>query len=409
MLVSVAAGAAPLVPGGRVATGSTGGGAGAATGSTGGVGAEAVRRLLQRVERFLEVGTPDSLAAVTGATGGAPTSELRTLSDNLRTTGITVSGLSYVDDASREVTSGRAGSGAPVRVARVLVTWRVRGYDDGASSQEVAMTYREDGGAAVFVTARDGYGRAVPLWLTDRVQVAGSKHALVISASPTTTPARLARTVERAVRDVRSVLTGWRGAVVVEVPRDQAALGRLLGADQRRYAGIAAVTTTPDGSLAARSPVHVFLNPGVLARLGPRGTRIVLAHEATHVATRAPNAAMPPWLVEGFADYVALSRTDVAASVGAAQALAEVRRSGPPPRLPDAADFEAGSPHLGASYEVAWLAARLLARTYGERALVGFYRRAERDSTTAAAFERLGTDETAFTRRWRAELSRLAR
>jgi hypothetical protein len=212
------------------------------------------------------------------------------------------------------------------------------------------------------------------------------------------------------VLDVRKVLTRWRGRVVVEVPRDQDSLVRVLGARPGAYRRIAAVTTTADGSQSPAAPVHVFVNPEVFDPLGPRGSRIVMSHETTHVATGGALSTMPEWLLEGFADYVALAHVDLPVTRTASQVLALVRRSGVPARLPGAADFAPDNEALGASYESAWLACRLLARMYGERRLVAFYRAADRASSTTAAFRTvLGTDSARFTRIWRAELRGLAR
>ena len=36
-----------------------------------------------------------------------------------------------------------------------------------------------------------------------------------------------------------------------------------------------------------------------------------MSHESTHVATDAPFATMPTWLLEGFADFVALDHAGV--------------------------------------------------------------------------------------------------
>jgi hypothetical protein len=154
--------------------------------------------------------------------------------------------------------------------------------------------------------------------------------------------------------------------------------------------------------------VHIFVNPAVFDPLGPRGSQIVMSHEATHVATNAALSTMPPWLLEGFADYVALARSHLPVSLTASQILAQVRHWGPPDHLPGQAEFDTRNQRLGASYESAWLACRLLARRYGEKRLIRFYRASARASSTAAAFRTLGTDQRAFTRAWREDLRRLA-
>jgi len=137
----------------------------------------------------------------------------------------------------------------------------------------------------------------------------------------------------------------------------------------------------------------------------------VLSHEATHDATGvASNTTLPPWLLEGFADYVALHHVNLPVTVTASQILAEVREDGPPAHLPGKAEFDTANTALGASYESAWLACRLIGEKYGEQRLIAFYRQSARDSSTDRAFrEVLGTSEAAFTAQWRDYLRRLAR
>jgi hypothetical protein len=273
----------------------------------------------------------------------------------------------------------------------------------------VPMRFREAGGRVRFVTVgRPGLQHAVPLWLLEPLVVRRTGRALVAAtteASATTT----IRHAEQAVRDVRRVLPHWRGRLVVEVPSDERRLSQALGSPPGAYASIAAVTTTVDGSLTPGTPVHVFVNRRAFDPLGPRGSQIVISHEATHVATGAALSTMPAWLLEGFADYVALAHVDLPVTVAASQILEQVRRVGVPEQLPGTADLASGSTTLGASYESSWLACRLLARRYGEQRLVAFYRAADRTSQVEAPFRSvLGSDVTAFTRAWRADLRRLA-
>lgn len=207
---------------------------------------------------------------------------------------------------------------------------------------------------------------------------------------------------------VRDVLPRWRGRVVVEVPRSEEQLDRLLGSEPGTYGAIAAVTSTADGSLSSSAPTHVFVNPDVFGRLGDNGSQIVLTHEVTHVATGAATADTPMWLLEGFADYVALSDVDLPVSVTAGRILHRVAEHGPPRRLPRAADFGPQRAALGTTYEAAWLACRLLARTYGEEELVDFYNASVSRKTAAEAFRELGTTRAGFTAAWRSYLRRLA-
>src|SRR6478672_6502490 len=162
--------------------------------------------------------------------------------------------------------------------------------------------------------------------------------------------------------------------LVVEVPRTAGLLRATLAAQPGEYAQIAAVTTSADGSVTPRTPIHIFVNPAVFSGLEARGSQVVMSHEAVHVATDAANSVLPLWLVEGFADYVALRDVRLPLSTTAGQILPRVRQHGAPRHLPGPAEFDTTQTHLGASYEAAWLACRLLAQRYGQGRLVAFYR-----------------------------------
>ncbi len=394
------------------ATGDGDGSQGAATDPEG-ARADAASALLVRLQAALRSRAPEAaVAAVDLAAPGDPDArrELRTLWSNVRRLRVVGLSLRYVDEAPERAP---ASAGAGAWVADVEVRWRLAGYDRREARVETAVTVASTGGGAAYVTARGGHGGATPLWLLGRVRVDRGPRALVLTA-PGQRPGRFAGLADRAVRDVRRVLPGWRGRLVVEVPSGQRELGRVLGAEDGAYDEIAAVTTTVDGTSTAGAPTHVFVNPRVFDPLGPNGSRIVMSHEATHVATGAATSSMPTWLLEGFADYVALAHAGLPPSVAASQVLRRVRDDGAPRHLPGAHEFDPRNTALGASYESAWLACRLLAETYGERRLVAFYRAADRASRPGAGggavapFADLGTTRRAFTRAWRASLERLA-
>ena len=335
--------------------------------------------------------------------------ELAVLRSNVRRLRITDLSMRYVDQ-----NAGRAAPGvsAPLAdrawVGDVQVGWRLTGYDGGRSRMEVAMTFMETDGGAAFVTARPDYGEPAPLWLLERISVERGRRSLVMAGGGVDL-SRFAALADHAVVEVRRVLPGWQGQLVVEVPASQNELTRSLGSGESAYDGIAAVTTPVDGSRAAKTPVHIFVNPPVFEPLGPQGAQIVMSHEAAHVATDAAASSMPTWLLEGFADYVALAHVELPVEVTASQILEQVRTEGVPASLPGAGDFESASSTLGATYESAWLACRLLAETYGEARLIAFYERADADQNTAAAFaDVFGTTEGAFTVAWRQYLVALA-
>ena len=134
-----------------------------------------------------------------------------------------------------------------------------------------------------------------------------------------------------------------------------------------------------------------------------------MSHEATHVAAGAASSALPLWLLEGFADYVALRDVDLPASATAGQIIAEVRRDGLPEALPGPAEFDTASAHLGAAYESAWLACVVLAEAGGEGALADVYRAVDHGRSVDDALRvSVGFDEAELVRRWQERLSDLA-
>lgn len=292
--------------------------------------------------------------------------------------------------------------------ASVEASWAFAGFDDEPARAEATVTFRRRGDRAVLVSVGGG-GRAAPLWLTRAVTVHRSANALVLSAGD---PARrYAEYADRAVRMVRRVIPRWSQRLVVEVPRSGTGLDRLLGSEPGTYANIAAVTTTADGSGGRTAPVHVFVNPDLFDDLPRQGAQVVMTHEVAHVATGAATASgIPLWLMEGFADYVALRDLDVPVSVSARQILRQVRRNGVPDALPGPEEFDPGTTHLGASYEAAWLACRLLARTGSEEDLVSLYRRVSSgEAVDTSLRDVFGFGEKELVRRWQAELRALAR
>ncbi|HRK45254.1 MAG TPA: hypothetical protein PK324_06500, partial [Nocardioides sp.] len=208
----------------------------------------------------------------------------------------------------------------------------------------------------------------------------------------------------------RDVLPQWQGRLVVEVPSSEEGLDAALAADPGSYADIAAVSASVDGTVTPASAVHVFVNPAVYDNLDPVGGQVVISHEATHVATGAPLASgVPLWLLEGFADYVALHDVDLPIDTTARQIIEQVRLDGVPDRLPGQTEFDETSTHLGAAYESAWVACVVLADVGGQRALVELYEQVSRGSDLAGPLRGLfGLSEEQLTARWQQRLQELA-
>jgi len=309
-------------------------------------------------------------------------------------------GLRYVDQTGAV---GPDGAWA----AEVAASWRFTGFDASPVRSEVRVRFATHGGR-LGITGIGGGDRRSPVWLSGPVQVRRTPSTLVLVQGSSALADRLAALADAAVRQVRTVLPQWPGRLVVEEPGSQAALEAALHAPSGQYDGIAAVTTSVDGSRLRDAPVHVFVNPPVFDPLGARGAQVVLTHEATHVATRAASSAAPIWLVEGFADYVALHAQRIPLRTSAARVAALVRRTGAPAHLPGQAQLAGGAAHLEARYESAWLACRLLAAAGGQAALVSFYDDVDAGTPVGPALRRhFGFGVSGLTRRWQSLLSHL--
>jgi hypothetical protein len=121
------------------------------------------------------------------------------------------------------------------------------------------------------------------------------------------------------------------------------------------------------------------------------------------------SSGVPLWLLEGFADYVALRDVDLPVSTTAGQIIQQVRQEGAPDHLPGEVEFDQTSSHLGAAYESAWLACALLADVGGEDALVRLYDQVSSGQELAGALAELfGLTEDDLTAQWQQRLQDLA-
>lgn len=356
---------------------------------------------LNRLAGAVAEGDESAARALAPAGDSRSAALLGAVVENARALRVTDFSLRYLDEQSAPAADG-------AWQAAVAVTWQFAGFDPVPARAEVGFGFDVEDGRAALVSIGGGELRA-PVWLTGPVEVRRTLTALVLVAGSALDADQYARRAAAAIPVTTLVLRTWRPALVVEVPESAAALDRALDAAPGEYAQIAAVTTTVDGSVAAVAPVHVFVNPEVFARLQPAGAQVVMSHEAVHVATDAANSATPLWLLEGFADYVALRDVDLPLSTTAGQIIRQVRREGLPRELPGGPEFDTSTSHLGAAYESAWLACRVLADAGGERALVRFYARVDDGLPVPRALRAVfGLTERRFTQAWRERLSDLA-
>ena len=358
--------------------------------------------LLTDLERAVDARDPQAAETLAAPGDDQSRALLGALVDNARTLRVEDFTLRYVDELGAVAASGDW-DGA------VDVTWTFSGFDRAPAQSEVGFRFRTVDGE-VYLDSVGGGGRRLPLWMSGAVEVRRSPGTLVLVDGTDAEAARYARLARAAVPVVREVLPSWRTGLVVEVPSSVANLHEALGSDPGTYTGIAAVTTTTDGSLAPEAPVHVFVNPVIFGQLRATGSQVVMSHEAVHVATEAAtNNTMPLWLLEGFADYVALLDVDLPVSTTAGQITDQVREAGPPESLPGSAEFDTTTSHLGATYESAWLACRLLADRGGQAALVDLYMQVRDGATLGSALQReFGLTEAELTQLWQELLTDLA-
>ncbi|MEJ7628763.1 MAG: hypothetical protein WKF54_04155 [Nocardioidaceae bacterium] len=293
--------------------------------------------------------------------------------------------------------------------AEVDLGWRLDGLRAPAATSVLRYGFTAVGGGALVTSITAPVDGRTPVWLLPGLDVRRGPRTLVV-ATDAATAQRVERLLTQAVDAVGAVLPSWRGSVVAYAPGTPQQFATLTATRPGDYHGIAAVTTTVDGSGDERSAAAIVVNPSVFGRLGPLGAHVVIAHEATHLATRAAAVSMPLWLAEGFADYVGIGSVDLPATVAAEAALDVVRRDGPPHELPTDASLSVGTAGLEATYESAWLATMLIDRTYGRQRLVAFYRWVQaHPAELDEGFDLvLGTTRSAFTAAWRDYLQELA-
>ena len=366
--------------------------------ATAGADATAASTTLATLEDAVAAGDVQAAAAL--ASDSTAEDLLSAVATNASGIGLTHVTFGYVTETGRT-------AGEDAWDALVSVTWQVRGFDEAPARVELPVSFA-DGGRRI--TAIGGQGARLPLWLAGPVAVRRTADVVVLAAAGDRHIERYTRQGQRAVDHVESTLGGTH-RLVVEVPADAAALHRVLDADDDAYASIAAITAPVDGTQAPRSPVHVFLNPGVFDKLDHTAAQVVMTHEAVHATTGASLVQDAPlWLVEGFADYVALRRISLPPSRTSAQIIAQVKKSGLPSALPAASDFNTAATHLGAAYEAAWLVCRTLADKGGERALITFYDDVLAGTEVAPALRRgFGWSEADLLAAWRTRLADLAR
>jgi hypothetical protein len=365
---------------------------------------------LDRLVAALEAGDGAAAAALAAGEDPAVAASLSEVAANAEALELTDLDARYVDTAGAVAADG-------AWRAVVELTWRLDHFDPRPVTVEVEVGFAPEGDEAgdegrdeVGITALGGGGRRTPLWLAGPLEVRRTAETLVMVHGDAALADSYARMATEAVPVVQKVVPWPEPRLVVEVPATLAELEAALGAQEGSYTGVAAVSASLDGETTAGSPVHVLVNPAVFAALQQEGAQIVLNHEATHVATEAATSrSLPLWLLEGFADYVALRDVDLPLATTAGQVIAQVRKKGAPPALPGAEEFDESSTAFGTAYEASWIACRLLAQIGGEQALVELYDRVRLGEPVAEVMpDVFGFGVAELTRRWQAHLVEIA-
>lgn len=314
-------------------------------------------------------------------------------------------GLRYI--AGGEVADRADGS----TQADVEVSWMAGGESGLAEELRTATAkFRLDpqtDGTFAIRSVHAGAG-SLPIWLAGKVEVKKLADTVVISVDGGVS-GQIESMTARARSAVVDVLPDASRRVVVVSPRTQDQMAALVGRKLAEIKQIAAVTTNLDGSNGTAGGVVIVLNPAVFSTMDDRAAQVVLTHEATHLLTSAVGTSAETWVVEGFADFVALRDDDAPLSLSAGQVLAEVNAGKPPKRLPSTADFASAGHGLGASYEAAWMIFRMLSETHSDADIVAFYEDVLGGAKLSTALERafgLSVDE--LTTDWRRYLVKSA-
>jgi hypothetical protein len=351
----------------------------------------------------------DSQKAFVAAAGDLPDATRfgRRTWSSLIALGATNLDLRYVSGG--EVADRADGSAEAV----VDVAWRA-GQESGLgatalhrSTVALRIAPEADGGLSI-VDAASRKG-PLPLWLAGRVEVERGRGTVVVSVDGGDGSFPLVSMGEVARDAVTQVVPKAAGEITVVMPHTQEQAAMLLGQESDTVAPIAAVATRLDDSASARARDVVVLNPRVFTTMDQRAAQVVLTHEATHLLTGAVGTRAATWVVEGFADFVALHDDTEPLSVSAGQVLTQVRDGRVPKQLPDAEQFSSAGRGLGAVYESTWMIFRMLGERYPDSSIVELYRAVLAGRPVARALDAsMGLSEKQLTAQWRRYLTKSA-
>lgn len=364
------------------------------TASTDAVAPATATRTLDELERALRRRDVDA-ATELGADDAAQ-SYLRSIADTAAALELSDVTFTYLTENGRVAADG-------TWTAAVATTWRISGFEETSARADIEFAFA-DGGTRIRAIG-GGVGRT-PVWLSGAAAVRRTDDVVVLVADGALPIRPLTAHSEQALVVARRVLGDRADRLVVEVPASSEALHSALGEPAGTYDAVVAVTASADGANVPGTPVHVFINPEVFRSQGPLSAQVVLSHEAVHAVTATPTSTgVENWLLEGFADYVALRDVDLPLARTAGQIIAQVREDGVPEALPSRLDLDTRAPHLGAAYEASWLVCVTLAEHGGEESLVALYEAVMDGADLASELKaRFGWSVDDLTRAWQDKL-----
>lgn len=281
--------------------------------------------------------------------------------------------------------------------------FEVRWGDDGRASFTAVVRPSTDGELSVIGVA--DAADALPVWLAGSVDVEQRDGVRVVRIDGGDQDLDLTQGAMVARDQVNDLVAEVDGDVTVISTPSADVAARVLGRARGDVEQIAAVATTRDARDGDLRGNVMVLNPDQFDAMDDRAAQVVLTHEAVHVLTGAVGSNAETWVIEGFADFVALHDDTAALETSAGQILRDVASNGAPEQLPTDEQFASSAGDLGAVYESAWLAVRMLGEQHGDAGVVAFYR-AVLDGQTVeqAAKAELGESVDSITEQWRDEL-----